>query len=287
MGQHQIQRQILRNFSFEGHQRNSRSTWYLRKDGYQPSPRSVSRVGLFDVDCSESVDRYITAGENEFKDTLRRFSVGKFTREDVGRPMYDFIAMHYVRSQACRTQIGYMLGEFCRLSMLTASQAEAEWTRLTSNQDVGVFHDLVSSVASVLTCYVVCPVEITGPWSFVTSDKVLSASTVESQERQTIVWFPISPSTGLFLTSDGRTGQILGPTRVHRGLGQVEFLKLHEPEWLRFQEPSPEEGSAEFVDKLNGIMVPGSTELFALDRAAIDSALRSSEAPIDFHYQPL
>ena len=60
MGQHQIQRQILRNFSFEGRQPNSREVWFLTTSGYQPISRSVDRVGLFEVDCSEDVDRYIT-----------------------------------------------------------------------------------------------------------------------------------------------------------------------------------------------------------------------------------
>ena len=286
MGQHRIQRQILRNFSLEGSQPNSRQTWYLSTDSFQPSSRSVNRVGFFDVDCSQDVDQYITAGEDAFKDTLRRFSGGKFMRVDVGREMYDFIAMHYVRSQACSRQIEHMVRKCWEYSMLTQPQAESEYRRLTSNQDVRIFNDLVDSVSRVLTGYTVYPVEITGPWPFVTSNKIMSASLVEAEERLTAVWFPISPSTGLYLESEGHSGQILGPTRIHRQLGRIEFLKIPESQWLRFQEPSPQEGSAEFVNALNGMMVHGSTELFAPDRASIDLALRSSETPTGYRYQP-
>ena len=60
MGQHQIQRQILRNFSFEGRQPKSRETWLLTTSGYQPISRSIDHVGFFEVDCSEDVDYYIT-----------------------------------------------------------------------------------------------------------------------------------------------------------------------------------------------------------------------------------
>ena len=93
MGQHRIQRQILRNFSFGGRQPNSRETWHLNKSSYCPTERSIRGVGVFSVDCSEDVDDYITNLENGFKDSLRRFSQGDFTKADVGREIYDFIAM--------------------------------------------------------------------------------------------------------------------------------------------------------------------------------------------------
>ena len=88
MGQHQIQRQILQNFSFAGRQPNSRETWFLTTSGYQPISRSVDRVGFFEVDCSEDVDSYITDLENGFKDSLQRFSRGAFTKADVRRRNY-------------------------------------------------------------------------------------------------------------------------------------------------------------------------------------------------------
>ena len=111
VGQHRVQRQILRNFSFGDRQLNSRETWWLNTGSYQPARRSTNRVGFFEVNCSEDVDGYITEHENTFKEPLRRFSQGEFTRTDVGRELYDFIAIHYVRSQACRRQIEHLVSE--------------------------------------------------------------------------------------------------------------------------------------------------------------------------------
>ena len=153
MGQHQIQRQLLRNFSFEGRQPNSRETWFLSSNGYQPVSKSVDRVGFFEVDCSEEVDRYITDLENGFKDSLRRFSRGDFAKGDVGREVYDFIAMHYVRSQACRLQIEHVVNRCRRESSITQQEAEAELRRLTSHQDAAIFRDLVDGASRTLTHY--------------------------------------------------------------------------------------------------------------------------------------
>ena len=287
MGQHQIQRQILQNFSFEGRQPNSRQVWYLNTDSYQPAARSVYHVGFFEVDCSEDVDEYIRALENRFKDSLHRFSRGEFTRTDVGRDIYDFIAMHYVRSQACRRQIAHVVRECQRQSRITRSQSDAEYKRLTSYQDVSVFRYLVDSVSRVLTHYVLYPLLLTGPWAFVTSDKIIYASTLESDQRETFVWFPISKSTGFSVLSDGRAGQILGPeVVVNRLTGQLDFAKFPEALFLRCQAPSPQEGSAEFVNTVNGMMVQGSTQICAAERFAIDSALRTAELPTGYRYQP-
>ena len=286
MGQHRVQRQLLRNFSFNGRQLNSREIWYLNTEGYRPARRSSSRVGFFEVDCSEDVDGYITTYENKFRERLHRFSDGEITRSDVGRDLYDFIAIHYVRSQACRRQIKYIVDECLRHARLTEPQAELEYQRLLSYQDAKVFDDLVDSVARVLTHYVVCPVEMIGPWSFVTSDKIMCASTAESEQRPTLVWFPISPSIGLYLDSEGYGGQILGPTVVDRRSGRLGFAKIPEARWLRCQAPSPQEGSAEAVNALNGLMVEGSTELYAADLAAMDSALRTAERLACYRYRP-
>ena len=286
MGQHRVQRQILRNFSFEGRQLNSRETWCLNTASYQPARRSTNRVGFFEVNCSEDVDGYITAHENTFKEPLRRFSQGEFTRTDVGRELYDFIAIHYVRSQACRRQIEHLVSECKRTSRLTQLQAEMEIKRLTSYQDVEVFDELVDSVSRVLTHYLVCPIAMIGPWAFVTSDKIMCASKVESGRQLTLVWFPISPSAGLYLDSDGNGGQILGPIAVDRRFGRISFVKIPEAQWLRCQAPSSQEGSAKFVNTLNGIMVEGSTELYATDRTSMDSALYAAEQPAGYRYRP-
>ena len=287
MGQHQIQRQILRNFSFEGRQPNSRETWLLTTSGYQPISGSVYRVGFFEVDCSEDVDYYITDLENGFKDSLQRFSRGAFTKADVGREVYDFIAMHYVRSQACRLQIEHVVNKCRQDSRLTQQEAEAELHRLASHQDAAVFRDLVDSASRTLTHYMLYPLVLTGPWPFVTSDKIMCASTVESEQRETFVWFPISPSVGLCLMSDDHAGQILGPiVEVNGQSRRIGFAKLPEAQWLRCQAPSPQEGSEEFVNTLNRMMVQGSAELFASDRDAIDSALRIAELPTGYRYQP-
>ena len=286
MGQHRVQRQLLRKFSFNGQQMNSRETWYLNTKGHRPGRRSTSRVGFFEVDCSKEVDGYITTHENKFKERLHRFSQGEVIRSDVGRDLYDFIAMHYVRSEACRRQIEYMVDECRRHVRLTKPQAELDYKRLLSHQDAEVFDDLVDSVSRVLTHYVICPVEFTGPWSFLTSDKIVCASTTESEQRTTVVWFPISPSIGLYLDSEGYGGQILGPTVVNRRLGRIGFAKVPEAQWLRCQAPAPQEGSAEVVNALNGMMVEGSSELYAADLAAMDSSLRTSERPTGYRYRP-
>ena len=287
MGQHQIQRQILRNFSFEGRQPNSRETLFLTTSGYQPISRSVDRVGFFEVDCSEDVDTYITDLENGFKDSLLRFSRGDFTKADVGREVYDFIALHYVRSQACRLQIEHVVNKCRQDSRLTQQEAGTELHRLASHQDAAVFRDLVDSASRTLTHYMLYPLLITGPWPFMTSDKIMCANTVESEQRETFVWFPISPSVGLCLMSDGRAGQILGPiVEVNRQSRRISFAKLPEAQWLRCQAPSPQEGSEEFVNTLNGMMVQGSAELFASDRDAMDSALRIAVLPTGYRYRP-
>ena len=284
VGQHRIQKQILRSFSFEGRQLNSREVWCLKANYYRPESRSIGRVGFFEVDCSEGIDQYITVLENKFKEPLRRFSNGEFGREDIGREIYDFIAMHYVRSQACRHQINHMVDECCRRSMLTPLQAQAEYRRLASYQDEVVFRDLVDSVSRVLTHFVLCPIEIISPQSFVTSDKIMYAGKVDSKQRVTLAWFPLSPSTGLYIESDSLTGQLLGPTKVNRQIGQIELLKLCEAQWLRCQKPSRQKVSAEFINILNGLMVKGSTELYAADRAAIDTTLEFAEQPSGYQY---
>ena len=287
MGQHRIQRQILQNFSFEGRQINSRETWWLNKASHRPAPRSIRRVGFFEVDCSEEVDGHITELENGFKDPLHRFSRGGFSRADVGREIYDFIAMHYVRSQACRLQIEHVVDK-CRHSLgLSQEQAEAEYERLTTHQDIGVFQDLVDGVSRTLTHYLLCPQIITGPSSFLTSDKIMCASTAESEQRETFVWFPLSPNTGLCLVSDGHAGQMLGPiVEVNRQTGRIGFGKSPEAQLLRCQAPSPQEGDAEFVNTLNRMMLQGSTELYATDRQSLDSALGFGELPTGFRYRP-
>ena len=286
MGQHRIQKQILRNFSFEGRQRNSREIWCLTSDGYRPASRSIRRVGFFEVDCSEEVDEYITRLEGLFKESLRRFSHGEFARKDFDRPLYDFIALHYIRSQACRLQIRHMVDRFRQSDLLTQAQADTEHNRLTAHQDLAVFDDLVDSVSRMLTHFVVHPISTFGPWSFATSDKVMYVGVRESGSRETFVWFPLSPSAGLMLNSDGHVGQILGPLRVYRQLGRVEFAKVSEADVLRSREPSPQEIPKETVAILNGMMVQGSTQLYAAGLSAIGSALRASEEPTGYWFQP-
>lgn len=287
MGQHQIQRQLLRNFSFEGCQPNSRETWHLNTFRYQPTKRSIKNVGFFEVNCSEDVDRFITDLEDGFKVSLQRLSRGDFDRADACRAIYDFIAMHYVRSQACRLQIEHILGNCRQRSWLTHQQAQAERHRLGSHQNVEVFRDLVDNVSRTLTHYVLCPLVMTESPSFLTSNKIMCASTVESDERETFVWFPIAPLIGLCLVSDGHAGQILGPNvEVHHRFGRVRFAKSPEAAWLRCQAPSPQDGNAEFVNTLNGMMIEGSTELYAADRNAMDSALRTAELHTEYQYHP-
>ena len=144
----------------------------------------------------------------------------------------------------------------------------------------------MDGVSRTLTSYVMYPAVITGPWTFLTSDKIMYAGMVESDERETMVWFPISPSTGLFLMSDGHAGQILGPRiLVDQLLGRITFVKLPEAPILRCQPPNPTEGSAEFANLWNGMMVRGSTQLYAANRADIDAALRNAGPPTRYRYQ--
>ena len=42
----------------------------------------------------------------------------------------------------------------------------------------------------------------------------------------------------------------------------------------------------EFVNTLNGMMIEGSTELYAADRNAMDSALRTAELHTEYQYHP-
>ena len=287
MGQHQIQKQILKNFSFEGRQLNSREVWCLKDNSLRPISRSISSVGFFEVDCSKAVDEYIRILENKFKESLCRFGQGHFSRTDVGRETYDFIAMHYVRSQAYRIQVKHVVDECRRNSRLTKQQARAEYDRLTSHQEVAVFSDLVDSVSRTLTHYVMYPVMMTGSLSFVTSDKILYAGTIESGQRETFVWFPLSPTTGLCLKSEGYAGQILGPVvEVNRTLGRISFAKSFEAPLLQCQKPQPQEGRPESFNALNGLMLPGSTELFAFNCEALDSTLRSAEHSTGYLYEP-
>ena len=87
--------------------------------------------------------------------------------------------------------------------------------------------------------------------------------------------------------SDVHAGQILGPIiEVNRHSGRISFAKSPEAQWLRCQAPSPQEGGAEFVNTLNRMMIEGSTELYAADRDAMDSALRTAELPTGYRYQP-
>ena len=285
MGQHRIQRQILQSFSFQGRQK-SREAWWLRKDSFKPQPRSIRGVGFFDVACSDGVDQYITDLEAGFKDKLFRFSRGEFAEADVGRETYDFIAMHYVRSRACSLQIQHMVRECWRTGMLTQPQAEQEYRRLTSHQDLRVFRDLVNSVAGVLTHYVLRPLLITGPSQFLTSDKILYAGQDGSKERRNFVWFPLSPWTGLCLTSDDRTGQVLGPIEVNRTLGEISFIKIPESTYLRCQEPELQEQSAEVFTAYNQLLVQGSTELYAAELSTIHFALSYRDFPTGYRYTP-
>ena len=157
--------------------------------------------------------------------------------------------------------------------------------RFTSHQDVTVFKGLVDSVARTLTHYVLYPLVITGSSSYLTSDKIVYAGTVESEQRETFVWFPLSPTTGLCLVSDGHTGQILGPrVEVDRLSGRIRFAKLPESPILRCQAPSPQEVTANFVNTMNGLIVQGSTQLYSATRAAMDSALKNAEQPTGYRY---
>ena len=287
MRQHQTQRQILRNFSFEGRQPNSLDTWWLKTSGYRPAQRSVNRVGLFEVDCSEDVDDYITALEDRFKEPLERFGRGVFVKTDFGRAVYDFIAMHYVRSRAFRRQIEHIVGVARRDLGLASPDAEAEYKRLTAHQDVEIFRGFVDRVAFVLTHFMLYPVVITNPSSFVTSDKIIYSGMVESRQRETVVWFPLSPTTGLFLNSEVHVGQIMGPRiEVDRWRGRITFVPEPEAPLLRCQQLSPQEVSLEFIDDLNGKMVQGSKELYAAQRCHIDSALRNAQLPTGYQYRP-
>ena len=286
MGQHRIQRQLLKAFSFQGRQLNSREIWWLKTDGQQPVSRSIARVGYFEVDCSKGVDDYITTLEDNFKERLRQFSKGTFTRTNVGREIYDFVAMHYVRSHAFNLQIKYIVGECRRNSRLTRLQAEAEYTRLTSHQDVELFRDLVDSVARTLTHYILYPLVTTGQQLFLTSDKIIYAGKFDVGQQETFVWFPLSPSTGLRIMSERRVGQILGPIEVHRQLGQIRLAKVPEAPILRCQAPERQNTSAQFADTINGLMVLGSTELYAGSRAAIDTAFQTVEQPVGYRYKP-
>ena len=287
MGQHRIQRQILQNFSFAGRQGNSRHVWWLSTIGYQPTERPIGRVGFFSVNCSEAVDDYITDLEDEFKNIVHRFGDGNFRPEDVERPTYNFIAMHYVRSLGFRRQIEYVIRECWSQGLLSQPLGEAEYKRLTAHQDVGLFDYLVDRVARVLTNYTLYPIANTGARSFVASDKIMYAGLVESAEQKTIVWFPLSSSVGLFLESDGHVGQILGPfVSVDRRSGRVNFDEVPEAAWLRCQEPTPHEVDDAFFDTVNGLMVQGSKELFSLDRIEIDAALKNAMKPSRFQYTP-
>ena len=286
MGQHRIQRQILQNFSFQGRQGSSRETWWLGKNSFKPQPCSIDRVGFFEVGCAEQVDQYITDLENGFKDKLSRFSHGEFGKKDVGRDTYDLIAMHYVRSQACRHQIEHMVRECWRRDILTQPQAEEEYQRLTSHQDLQVFRSLVDSVASTLTHYLMTPILINSSSQFLTSNKIIYAGQVESEERQNLVWFPMSPSIGLALISDNRTGQILGPTEINRRFGRISFVKIPEASWLRCQEPSHQDVSTEVVKTYNDLLIRGSTELYAVNSFSIDSALQHTDEPTGYRFNP-
>ena len=201
--------------------------------------------------------------------------------------MYDFLAMHYVRSLACRLQIQHLVREFSRRSMLSHPQAESKYIRLSSHQDVRIFQQLVDNVARVLTHYLVAPVVITGSRPFITSDKVMNAVVVESESRQTLVWFPLSPSSGILLESAADGGQLLGPFAVDCRLGRVTPHKIPEAPLLRCNPPTPEAGNEPFFNVLNGMMVRGSTEMYAADHAHFDSALRSAEPPSRFRYKPI
>ena len=287
MGQHRIQRQVLQNFSIKGRQLNSREIWCLNPDDYKPNPRSIRRVGFFQVDCSHAVDQYITSLEDKFKDTLGRFSRQEFVETDVGRETYNFIAMHYVRSQACRRQIEHIVGICWRDLGLPQPEAEAEYNRLTRLQDVPTFRDLVDCTASALTHYIMYPMITTGPCRFITSDKIMQASTVKSGKRQTFLWFPLSASVGMCLISDGHVGQILGPNvMVDHEAGQIIFAKQPEAEMLRCQMPRPQEDAPEFVNELNSMMVVGSNGLYAADPEDIDAALLSAAQPTGYRYRP-
>ena len=286
MGQHRIQRQILQNFSFKGRQKNSREVWWIGENSFKPQPRSIRGVGFFAVACSDRVDQYITALEDGFKDKVFRFSQGEFARTDVGRETYDFIAMHYVRSQACRLQMQHMVSECWRTGKLTQPQAEEEYRRLTSHQDLRVFQDLVDSVARTLTYYVMRPLLLSGSPQLLTSDKIIYAGQGGLEERENFIWFPLSPSAGLSLTSEMRTGQILGPIKIHPSIGRISFVKMPEAPFLRCQEPSPQQVKAQVVNTFNQLMVRGSTELYAPNSSTIDSALSCCDEPTGYQYTP-
>ena len=286
MGQHRIQRQILQSFSFQGPQKGSRQTWWLGKKTFKPQPHSINGVGFFEVGCAKQVDQYITDLENEFKDKLSRFSRGEFTQEDVGRETYNLIAMHYVRSQACRIEIEHMVREHRIRGLLKYPEAEGEYQRLASHQDLQVFQSLVNSVASTLTHYLMTPMLINSTSQFLTSDKIVYAGQIPSEQRQNFVWFPMSPSVGLALISDNHTGQILGPTEVKQRSGRISIAKQQEATTLRCQKPSPQDVTTEAVNAYNELMVRGSTELYAIDCSSIDSALQLADDPTGYSYVP-
>lgn len=286
MGQHRVQRALLNNFAFPGHQKNSMMVWTLDAKERRPHRKSVKKTGFFDTECSPQVDKLITRAEQEFLPVLTELGKGNFRpfHNGVGhRKMIQFIAFHYVRSNTFNNQIAHLTTMLVKQGYLSPDQAKFEAARLTSHQHRKTYIELTAAVASCLTYFTISPITVTGSSNFITSDNILAV--FQNRSTGTGIWFPIGPRHGIWAEDETSTKQILGPTPVVNG--RISFPGIHERPFLAFQDTPPHEREEHFFATANSVIAKSSQYLFAHAKEDIDLAITSgSEDTSQYIYVP-
>lgn len=287
MGQHRIQRALLNNFAFPGTQKKSMMTWTLDTKMQRPHRKSTKKTGFFETTCSPEVDELITRAEQDFLPVLIDLREGHFStfhNDQHLRTLIQFVSFHYVRSNAFNNQISHLTETLAGIGQMSADEATAESTRLTSHQHRETYIELTNAVASCLTHFTFAPLTVTGTSNFITSDNIVGVFL--TPDKRTVVWFPVGTRHGIWATNDRSSKQILGPTTTSKG--HITFTGIPESPILSIQDTPPHERDDKFFATVNSSIAKGSNVLFAHAKEDIDLTITfGTENTSQYIYTPL
>ncbi len=260
-------------FSFEG-DRGEPQTWFLGRRNRRPHRRPIDQVGFFEFDGAREIDNYIAGAQRGLESVVSSVVGGREPASGDWDAIIDYVAVHFVRSQARAVQIQLELNRLLADSAITPTQAQDQFDRLRTNRDVDLFRRLVECAAASFSQCLSVMVVASGQRGFITSEKVIH-TTFDPDEVGRVanhqVWMPFAPSVGMLLRADGPADPILrlAPGRA----GALEVSGLPRAPQIKGA-PKPLEMDDAQADALNGLMLAGARRLFATDPQDIDAAIR-------------